>query len=324
MPMFQALGSAPRRWSCEGADGPLCRGLAADPRDDGRPDPGGRTPVARRGVPRPVGHRAPAWRPARGDAARLVRRMETELGITGSIGLSHNKFLAKVASDLDKPRGFRRDRKAETAEFLRDRKPVRLIWGVGEVGQAALEAAGIRTFADLLRWDRRDLHARFGQMGERLWHLARGEDHRRVSAHEPVKSASRTRRPSTRTRRSRHSRRPHLAAVREGRDRAKAKAIWRARGHAQAQAGEPQPADAPHQPARSHADGRPDLPRRARAVRPGRDAGPFRLLGVGLSELVPRPRPTPRATCSIPMPPAARRPSAPWTGSARGSGRRRS
>ena len=121
--------------------------------------------------------------------ARLARRMEVELGITGSIGLSHNKFLAKVASDLDKPRGFSVIGRAETAAFLRDR-PVRLIWGVGEVGQAALEAAGIRTFADLLRWERRDLHARFGQTGERLWHLARGEDHRRVSANEPVKGIS--------------------------------------------------------------------------------------------------------------------------------------
>ncbi len=121
--------------------------------------------------------------------ARLARRMETEIGITGSIGLSHNKFLAKVASDLDKPRGFSVIGKAETAGFLRDRS-VRLIWGVGDVGQAALEAAGIRTFADLLRWDRRDLHARFGQTGERLWHLARGEDHRRVSANEPVRGIS--------------------------------------------------------------------------------------------------------------------------------------
>jgi DNA polymerase IV len=121
--------------------------------------------------------------------ARLARRMEQDLGITASIGLSHNKFLAKVASDLDKPRGFSVIGRAETADFLRDR-PVRLIWGVGEVGQAALEAAGIRTFADLLRWDRRDLHARFGQTGERLWHLARGEDHRRVSANEPVRGIS--------------------------------------------------------------------------------------------------------------------------------------
>ena len=62
--------------------------------------------------------------------ARLTKRMKDEIGITGSIGLSHNKFLAKVASDLDKPRGFSVIGKAETADFLRD-KPVRLIWGVG-------------------------------------------------------------------------------------------------------------------------------------------------------------------------------------------------
>ncbi len=121
--------------------------------------------------------------------ARLVRRMETELGLSGSIGLSHNKFLAKVASDLDKPRGFAVIGQAETAEFLRDR-PVRMIWGVGAVGQAALDAAGIHTFADLLRWDRRDLVARFGQMGERLYNLARGQDTRRVTPHAPVKSIS--------------------------------------------------------------------------------------------------------------------------------------
>jgi DNA polymerase-4 len=121
--------------------------------------------------------------------ARLVRRMETELGLSGSIGLSHNKFLAKVASDLDKPRGFAVIGQAQTADFLRDR-PVRMIWGVGAAGQAALDAAGIQTFADLLRWDRRDLVARFGQMGDRLYDLARGQDARRVNPHAPVKSIS--------------------------------------------------------------------------------------------------------------------------------------
>ncbi len=121
--------------------------------------------------------------------AGLVNRMEDELGLTGSIGLSHNKFLAKVASDLDKPRGFSIIGKAETPAFLKD-KPVRLIWGVGQQGQAALDKAGVRTFSDLLRWDKVDLVARFGAMGERLWHLARGEDHRRISAHAPVKSIS--------------------------------------------------------------------------------------------------------------------------------------
>jgi len=121
--------------------------------------------------------------------ARLVRRMKTELGLTGSIGLSHNKFLAKVASDLDKPRGFSVIGKEETMTFLRPRS-VRLIWGIGPAAQASLEASGIRTFDDLLRWDRRDLHDRFGGMGERLYSLARGEDARRISSHAPVKTLS--------------------------------------------------------------------------------------------------------------------------------------
>ena len=121
--------------------------------------------------------------------ARLVKRMKDELGLTGSIGLSHNKFLAKVASDLEKPRGFSVIGQAETAEFLRD-KPVRLIWGIGPAAQVSLENAGIRSFADLLRWDESDLSARFGSMGHRLWYLARGLDHRPVSSRTPIKSIS--------------------------------------------------------------------------------------------------------------------------------------
>jgi DNA polymerase-4 len=121
--------------------------------------------------------------------ARLTRRMEEELGLTGSIGLSHNKFLAKIASDLDKPRGFSVIGRAETQDFLKP-KPVRIIWGVGQATQAALEAAGIRSISDLLRWDRADLGARFGSMGERLWHLARGLDTRRVNRDEKLKSIS--------------------------------------------------------------------------------------------------------------------------------------
>jgi DNA polymerase-4 len=121
--------------------------------------------------------------------ARLIKRMRDEVGLTGSIGLSHNKFLAKIASDLDKPHGFAVIGMAETADFLRDR-PVSLIWGVGQSTLKALNDAGIHRFADLLRWDRRDLNVRFGSMGDRLWHLARGQDRRRVSANAPVKSIS--------------------------------------------------------------------------------------------------------------------------------------
>ena len=121
--------------------------------------------------------------------AGLVKRMSDELGITGSIGLSHNKFLAKIASDLDKPRGYSIIGAGETVAFLSDR-PVRLIWGIGEAGQASLDRAGIRTFSDLARWDKDALRDRFGVMGERLWHLARGEDHRAVKRDRAVKGVS--------------------------------------------------------------------------------------------------------------------------------------
>ncbi|MBF9048660.1 DNA polymerase IV [Roseobacter sp. HKCCD9010] len=121
--------------------------------------------------------------------AGLVRRMRSELGITGSIGLSHNKFLAKIASDLDKPRGFSVIGAAETLDFLAE-KPVRMIWGIGEAGQASLDKAGIRTFSDLRRWDRKSLSERFGTMGDRLYFLSRGEDYRRVKRDRAVKSIS--------------------------------------------------------------------------------------------------------------------------------------
>ena len=121
--------------------------------------------------------------------ARLVQRMEDELGISGSVGLSHNKFLAKIASDLDKPRGMSLIGKAETFDFLQKQK-VGIIWGVGAAMRQTLERDGIRTIADITRRDRTDLSERYGGMGERLYHLARGEDRRRISARAPIKSIS--------------------------------------------------------------------------------------------------------------------------------------
>ena len=121
--------------------------------------------------------------------AKLMDRISGNLGLTGSIGLSHNKFLAKIASDLNKPNGYSIIGEAETSSFLKD-KPIRLIWGVGASMQKSLEKSGIRTFSDLLRWDRKDLVSRFGSMGDRLWFLARGQDARVVSNSDRIKSIS--------------------------------------------------------------------------------------------------------------------------------------
>jgi len=126
--------------------------------------------------------------PAR-SLARFARAVEDEIGITVSIGLSENKFLAKLASDLDKPRGFSVLGQREAAAFLAP-KPVTFIWGVGKQMGTALAHEGFRTIADLQRADETDLMRRFGTEGLRLARLARGIDAREVSPERETKSVS--------------------------------------------------------------------------------------------------------------------------------------
>ena len=121
--------------------------------------------------------------------ARFARRVEEELGITVSVGLSHNKFLAKIASDLDKPRGFAVIGKAETVDFLAD-KPISLIFGVGKVAEAALRRDGLETIGQLQRADPINLMRRYGEMGARLARLSRGEDARAVEVEDDMKTVS--------------------------------------------------------------------------------------------------------------------------------------
>lgn len=121
--------------------------------------------------------------------ARLALEVETEIGISVSIGLSHNKYLAKLASDLDKPRGFSVIGQEETEAFLAPR-PVRSIWGVGQALAAKLEADGYRTNADLAAADLGDLLARYGKMGQRLHNLSRGLDSRSIDPSGLAKSIS--------------------------------------------------------------------------------------------------------------------------------------
>lgn len=121
--------------------------------------------------------------------ARLQLRIEREIGITVSVGLSFNKFLAKIASDMAKPRGFSVIGRQEAIGFLGD-KPVSLIWGVGKATQAALAADGIRTIGALQRMDEATLARRYGAMGLRLARLARADDRRAVEPRDEAKSIS--------------------------------------------------------------------------------------------------------------------------------------
>jgi DNA polymerase-4 len=126
--------------------------------------------------------------PAR-SLARFSRRVENDIGITVSIGLSANKFLAKIASDMDKPRGFAVLGKDEAVAFLGTR-PVGFIWGVGKVSAARLQRDGYNTIADLQRADETDLMRRYGVEGRRLWRLSRGIDDRSVNPERDAKSVS--------------------------------------------------------------------------------------------------------------------------------------
>ena len=121
--------------------------------------------------------------------ARFAREVERNIGITVSVGLSCNKFLAKIASDLDKPRGFAALDQDEAKTMLAE-KPVGFIFGVGPATQERLASRGFRTIADLQRADEIELMRQFPTEGRRLWRLARGLDDRRVVADRGAKTIS--------------------------------------------------------------------------------------------------------------------------------------
>jgi DNA polymerase IV len=121
--------------------------------------------------------------------ARFALDVEKELSITVSIGLSCNKFLAKIASDLDKPRGFAVLGATEAPAFLAP-KPVSFIFGVGKASAARLARDGFARIADLQKASEIDMMRRYGEEGRRLARLARGIDARTVSADRETKSVS--------------------------------------------------------------------------------------------------------------------------------------
>jgi DNA polymerase-4 len=121
--------------------------------------------------------------------ARFARRVESEVGVTVSVGVSYCKFLAKMASELDKPRGFAVIGKAEARTFLAAR-PVNAIWGVGRVAEERLAADGFRMIGDIQALTQADALRRLGAEGGRLWRLSNGLDDRAVSPDHESKSVS--------------------------------------------------------------------------------------------------------------------------------------
>lgn len=120
---------------------------------------------------------------------KLQNDILREVGVTVSIGLSFNKFLAKTASDLDKPNGFAVLGRSDAPVFLQ-KQPVGFIFGIGPAFASKLEKAGLRTIADVVQCSDRELARRYGDQGLRLARLARGEDHRRVNPTSERKSVS--------------------------------------------------------------------------------------------------------------------------------------
>jgi len=121
--------------------------------------------------------------------ARLQAEIEAEIGLTVSIGLAANKFMAKIASEIDKPRGFSVVGGAESQAFLAPR-PVRILPGVGPVMADSLEKAGFRTVGDIAAADLKELDDRCGQHGLHLHRLAQGQDARVVNPDQSRKTIS--------------------------------------------------------------------------------------------------------------------------------------
>ena len=120
---------------------------------------------------------------------QIKKRIYDDLGLVASIGIAPNKFLAKVASDLEKPDGFVVVKEGEEKEFLKS-LPISRLWGVGKKTEAALKQMDIETIGQIAHMPEQDLSRRFGKWGSALWRLANGIDHRSVKPWQTQKSIS--------------------------------------------------------------------------------------------------------------------------------------
>lgn len=120
-------------------------------------------------------------------AMEIRRKIQERTQLTASAGVSFNKFLAKIASDVNKPNGMKVILPEEAEAFL-DRLPVHKFHGIGKVTAGRMHDLGIQTGADLKRWPLEDLVREFGRVGEHYYHIVRADDHREVNPHRIRKS----------------------------------------------------------------------------------------------------------------------------------------
>jgi DNA polymerase-4 len=127
--------------------------------------------------------------PAQAIGRQIKQAIQSELNLVVSIGIAPNKFIAKIASDIDKPDGFVYVAPNQIQAFL-DPLPVKRIWGVGKTTEQHLQQLGIYTVRDLRLQSRETLVQQFGEHGAHLWELAHGIDHRPVISEYDAKSIS--------------------------------------------------------------------------------------------------------------------------------------
>jgi DNA polymerase-4 len=120
-------------------------------------------------------------------AVKIKKRIREKLGLTASVGVAANKFIAKVASDLRKPDGLVVVEPGHEREFLAP-LPVGRLWGVGPKTEASLKMAGLERIGEIADLQHSELTARLGKTGAHLWQLANGIDDRPVLPEEGFKS----------------------------------------------------------------------------------------------------------------------------------------
>lgn len=122
-------------------------------------------------------------------AAEIRHRIYAETQLTASAGIAGNKFIAKIASDWNKPNGQFEVDEDQLDDFL-ETLPIEKIWGVGKRTAEKIHRLGISTCGELRQWSELDLHRHFGKFGSELFHYSRGQDDREVNPNRERKSVS--------------------------------------------------------------------------------------------------------------------------------------